>query len=105
MSNNFIQLTNLKKEYVMGENTVHALRGVDLHIDRGEFVAVMGASGSGKSTLMNILGCLDVPSDGTYLFEGEEIQRLKRQPSGCFTQQENGLRLPVLQSSCQDHGP
>jgi putative ABC transport system ATP-binding protein len=74
--NNFIQLTNLKKEYVMGENTVHALRGVDLHIDRGEFVAVMGASGSGKSTLMNILGCLDVPSDGTYLFEGEEIQRL-----------------------------
>jgi ABC-type antimicrobial peptide transport system, ATPase component len=74
--NNFIQLTNLKKEYVMGENVVHALRGVDLHIDKGEFVAVMGASGSGKSTLMNILGCLDVPSEGTYLFEGEEIQRL-----------------------------
>ena len=74
-SDNFIQLTNLKKEYAMGENIVHALRGVDLRIDRGEFVAVMGASGSGKSTLMNILGCLDVPSDGTYLFEGKEIQR------------------------------
>jgi putative ABC transport system ATP-binding protein len=73
---NFIQLKSLKKEYVMGENVVHALRGVDLRIDKGEFVAVMGASGSGKSTLMNILGCLDTPSNGTYLFEDEEIHRL-----------------------------
>jgi putative ABC transport system ATP-binding protein len=71
-----ITLSGLTKNYVMGDTTVHALRGVNLHIWKGEFVAVMGASGSGKSTLMNILGCLDVPSSGTYILDEEEIQRL-----------------------------
>jgi putative ABC transport system ATP-binding protein len=72
----FISLSRLAKNYVMGDTIVHALRGVDVSIGKGEFVAVMGASGSGKSTLMNILGCLDTPSSGTYLLENEEIQKL-----------------------------
>ena len=71
-----ITLNGLSKTYSMGESVVHALRQIHLHIDKGEFVAVMGASGSGKSTLMNILGCLDVPDEGTYFLDGEEIQRL-----------------------------
>jgi macrolide transport system ATP-binding/permease protein len=74
--NTVIQLVGLTKTYVLGEVEVHALRGVDLTIERGEFVAVMGASGSGKSTLMNMLGCLDRPTSGRYLLEGEDVARL-----------------------------
>ncbi len=62
--------------YRLGDTQVHALRGVTLTINRGEFVAIMGASGSGKSTLMNILGCLDRPSNGEYLLEGINVARL-----------------------------
>ena len=71
-----LRLTGLKKYYLMGETTVRALDGVDLHIREGEFVAVMGASGSGKSTLMNILGCLDKPTEGSYLLNGKEVSHL-----------------------------
>jgi putative ABC transport system ATP-binding protein len=71
-----IQLTALKKYYQMGETTIRALDGIDLHIGRNEFVAVMGASGSGKSTLMNILGCLDKPTEGSYCLNGKEVSRL-----------------------------
>ncbi|MGA2531760.1 MAG: ABC transporter ATP-binding protein [Candidatus Aminicenantales bacterium] len=71
-----IQLTALKKFYQMGETTVRALDGIDLHIRGNEFVAVMGASGSGKSTLMNILGCLDKPTEGSYCLNGKEVSRL-----------------------------
>jgi putative ABC transport system ATP-binding protein len=71
-----LKLTSLKKFYQMGETTVRALDGIDLHIARNEFVAVMGASGSGKSTLMNILGCLDKPTEGSYLLDGKEVSRL-----------------------------
>lgn len=73
-----IALREIHKTYSLGENEVHALRGISLDIFPGEFVAIMGASGSGKSTLMNILGCLDVPSSGSYLFNGEEIAKLNR---------------------------
>ena len=73
-----IQLRELAKTYRTGEVDVKAVRGITLNIHRGEFVAIMGASGSGKSTLMNILGCLDQPSGGTYLLDGVRIAGLNR---------------------------
>ena len=71
---NLIHARDITKTYVMGDQTVHALRGVSLDIAEGDFVAIMGASGSGKSTLMNILGCLDLPSSGEYALAGEAVQ-------------------------------
>jgi len=73
-----IELRNTKKYYGEGDATAYALQGVDLTIHQGEFVAIMGPSGSGKSTAMNIIGCLDVPSEGQYLFEGVDVGALSR---------------------------
>jgi len=73
-----IQLTGVSKIYGMGHAAVAALRGIDVRIERGEFVAVMGPSGSGKSTCMNILGCLDTPTAGSYRFDGVEVGHLSR---------------------------
>jgi len=74
-----IRLEGVTKTYVMGDVEVHAMRGVTLTIASGEFTAVMGASGSGKSTLMNILGCLDRPTTGRYVLDGEEVSQLSRE--------------------------
>jgi putative ABC transport system ATP-binding protein len=68
-----IETRDLWKTYQMGDEQIHALRGVSIQIQRGEYVAIMGPSGSGKSTLMNLIGCLDTPSQGTYLLNGKEV--------------------------------
>jgi putative ABC transport system ATP-binding protein len=73
-----VQIVDLKKSYVVGDVTVHALRGLNLEIERGTFLAVVGASGSGKSTFMNIVGLLDRPSAGHYLLEGEDVSAFDR---------------------------
>ena len=71
-----IETHDLWKTYVMGSEEIHALRGVDLSIERGEYVAIMGPSGSGKSTLMNLIGCLDTPSKGRYLLNGKQVSEM-----------------------------
>jgi len=71
-----IETADLWKTYVMGDEEIHALRGVSIAIERGEYVAIMGPSGSGKSTLMNLIGCLDTPSKGSYVLNGQEVARM-----------------------------
>jgi putative ABC transport system ATP-binding protein len=71
-----IEVTRLRKTYGSGDTAVHALRGVDLTVSTGDYLAIMGASGSGKSTLLNLIGCLDVPTDGTYLLDGINVGEL-----------------------------
>src|SRR3954454_5976707 len=73
-----IRVQDVHRIYELGENKVHALRGINLEIGRGEFVAIMGSSGSGKSTLMNILGCLDRPTSGDYLLDGVNVAQLAK---------------------------
>ncbi len=77
-NNNLIRLENLKKVYKVGENQVNALRGVSYTIKEGDMVAIMGPSGSGKSTLMNIIGCLDKPTEGKYFLEEQEVSTLDK---------------------------
>ncbi len=71
-----IETRDLWKTYVMGDEEIHALKGVSIAIERGEYVAIMGPSGSGKSTLMNLIGCLDTPSKGTYLLNNKEVSQM-----------------------------
>src|SRR6187397_865584 len=71
-----IETQDLWKTYVMGAEEIHALRGVTIQIERGEYVAIMGPSGSGKSTLMNLIGCLDTPSQGSYLLNGKQVSQM-----------------------------
>lgn len=78
MNNIIIEIKSLRKDYQVGEVKVHALRGVDLKIHEGEFVAIMGMSGSGKSTMLNILGCLDKPTSGDYMLDGVNVNSMNK---------------------------
>jgi putative ABC transport system ATP-binding protein len=116
MSGNIIELRDLTKTYYIGETHVDALRGVSYTIEKGDFLAVMGSSGSGKSTLMNIIGCLDKPTAGEYIFDGEAVStfdknklaRIRNQKIGFVFQSFNLLsrttalentELPLLYST------
>ncbi len=76
MNKPIINLTNIKRQFIVGEETVHALRGVSFSIEEGEFVTIMGTSGSGKSTLLNLLGCLDTPTSGEYFLDGVKVREM-----------------------------
>ena len=76
MANPLIQITNIKRDFVLGNEIVYVLKGIDLEINKGEYVALMGPSGSGKSTLMNLLGCLDTPTSGCYILNGKDVSKM-----------------------------
>ena len=73
---NVIEIRNIIRDFKLGTETVHVLKGIDLDIERGDYVAIMGPSGSGKSTLMNLLGCLDTPTSGNYLLNGKDVSQM-----------------------------
>jgi putative ABC transport system ATP-binding protein len=76
MANPLIKITNLKRDFVLGSEIIYVLKGIDLEINKGEYVALMGPSGSGKSTLMNLLGCLDTPTSGSYILNGKDVSQM-----------------------------
>jgi putative ABC transport system ATP-binding protein len=86
-----IIIKKITKEYKMGKITVPALNGIDMEIDQGDFIAIMGPSGSGKSTLMHILGCLDTPSSGDYILNQEEVSGMKRNKLAAIRNKEIGF--------------
>jgi putative ABC transport system ATP-binding protein len=86
-----IQIAGVKKVYTMGTNNVFALRGVDLTVQPGEMIAIMGTSGSGKSTLMNVLGCLDVPTEGSYVLDGTRVDGLSKNALADLRNQKLGF--------------
>ena len=86
-----IDIRDITKVYVMGEEKVHALSGVTLGVERGEYVAIMGPSGSGKSTLMNLIGCLDTPTSGSYVLNGQEVARMTDDDLAAIRNQEIGF--------------
>ena len=77
MAKPLIKITDIKRDFVLGNEIVYVLKGINLEIKKGEYVALMGPSGSGKSTLMNILGCLDTPTSGTYILNGKDVSQMK----------------------------
>jgi putative ABC transport system ATP-binding protein len=91
MSKTIIEVQQLRKDFHVGEVTVHALRGINLQIEQGDFVAIMGTSGSGKSTMLNILGCLDKPTSGSYILDGISMGELSRNQLANLRNQKLGF--------------
>ncbi|MEM0542046.1 ABC transporter ATP-binding protein [Flavobacterium sp. j3] len=77
MANPLINITQIKRDFQLGNETINVLKGIDLQINKGEYVALMGPSGSGKSTLMNLLGCLDTPTSGSYILNGKDVSQMQ----------------------------
>ena len=93
MSKTVIELQNIKRNFQVGDETVHALRGVSFSINEGEFVTIMGTSGSGKSTLLNILGCLDTPTTGEYLLDGISVRTMSKSQRAVLRNRKIGFVL------------
>ena len=91
MKKTVIELQNVKRDFIVGEEVVHALRGVSFKIHEGEFVTIMGTSGSGKSTLLNQLGCLDSPTSGEYLLDGIPVRKMKRRERAVLRNRKIGF--------------
>src|SRR5436189_2185200 len=91
-----IQTVDLWKTYIMGTEEIHALRGVSVQIERGEYVAIMGPSGSGKSTLMNLIGCLDTPSKGSYLLNGKQVNQMNDNELARIRNEEIGFEFQTF---------
>ena len=106
MGQPLVELVDIRKRYGTGEAAFEALRGVSFSIDEGEFVAIMGASGSGKSTAMNIIGALDSPTAGAYLFSGMHVESLSRdQRASIFSPERRRLRTWSFRSSTAAWAP
>ena len=99
-----IEVRGLGKTYEVGSEKIYALKNIDFVVQRGEFIAIMGQSGSGKSTLMNLLGCLDTPSEGTYFINGKEVSSLSEDELAAHPQQGDRLHFPGVPSSAPLHG-
>ncbi len=91
MDSGIIEINSLTKEFVMGEVTVRALRGINMKVQEGEFVAIMGSSGSGKSTMLNILGCLDKPTGGSYFLDGKDVSTLNKNELAAIRSEKLGF--------------
>lgn len=91
MANPLIKITNIKRDFPLGNEIVYVLKGIDLEINKGEYVALMGPSGSGKSTLMNLLGCLDTPTSGTYILNGKHVSEMQDDELAAIRNKEIGF--------------